>query len=66
MPPQKDALPASPLAPLMVQMLYDTPPVLDFGRLTAKVEEYCGRTDPAHRPAPDATLAHYFMLDVMV
>jgi hypothetical protein len=66
MPTQNDALPASPLAPLMVQMLYDIPPVLDFGRLTAKVEEYCGRTDPAHRPAPDATLAHYFMLDVMV
>ena len=66
MPTKKDRIPASPLAPLMVQMLYDAPPAVDFGRLTAKVEEYCGRTDPAHRPAADATIAHYFMLDAMM
>lgn len=56
-------IPASPLAPLIVQLLYDIPPIVDFAQLTAKVEQYCGRTDPRHHPAPDAKLAQYFMLD---
>jgi hypothetical protein len=61
-----DDIPASPLAPLMVQFLYGAPPAIDFGRLTVKIEEYCGRTDAATRPAAEATVAHYFMLDTMV
>lgn len=61
-----DDLPASPIAPLIVQLLYESPPTLDFARLTAKVEEYCGRTDPRSRPTADAKLAHYFMLDAEV
>jgi hypothetical protein len=60
-----DDIPASPLAPLMVQLLYDSPPAIDFTQLTAKVEQYCGRTDPRTRPAQDAKMAHYFMLDAM-
>ena len=62
----KDDIPASPMAPLIVQLLYDAPPTLDFARLTAKVEEYCGRTDPRKQPAADAEIAHYFMLDAQV
>jgi len=62
----KDEIPASPISPLMVQLLYETPPSIDFPRLTSKVEEYCGRTDPNARPAADADLAHYFMLDAQV
>jgi hypothetical protein len=60
---KKDDIPASPIAPLIVQMLYGTPPALNFGLLTSKVEEYCGRIDPAYRPAQDADLAQYFMID---
>src|SRR5437762_12902866 len=61
-----DDIPASPIAPLLVQFLYDTPPALDFVRLTARVEEYCGRTDPRKHPTADAKMALYFMLDAQV
>jgi hypothetical protein len=63
---KKDDIPASPLAPLMVQLLYDTAPTVDCVRLTTKVEQYCGRIDPATRPAADATMAHYFMVDAQM
>src|SRR4051812_22726610 len=66
MPEAKDSIPATPMAPLMVQFLYDGAPTIDFARLTAKVEEYCGRTDEGNRAAPDSKMAHYFMLDALV
>jgi hypothetical protein len=50
----------------MVQMLYDALPTIDFAQRTAKVEEYCGRTDEANRPAAGANMAHYFMVDAAV
>jgi hypothetical protein len=62
-PSKEDPIPASPLAPLIVQLLYDFKPAIGFEHLTRKVEEYCGRIDAQMRPAPNADHAHYFMLD---
>ncbi len=66
MPDSKDDIPASPMAPLIVQLLYQTPPSIDFARLTTKVEQYCGRTDPKTHPSSSANMAHYFALDAQV
>src|SRR6185503_3751436 len=65
MPDSKGDIPASPMAPLMVQLLYETTPSIDFARLTTKVEEYSGRTDPKTHPRASAKVAHYFMLDAL-
>jgi hypothetical protein len=58
-------IPASPMAPLMVQLFYDRAPRVDMERLTEKVEAYCGRVDPAQRPRPQSESAQYFMLDAL-
>ncbi len=54
------------MTPLLVQLLYEIPPTIDFTCLTAKVEKYCGRTDPKTHPVAGADMSHYFMLDAQV
>ena len=60
-------IPASPVSPLIVQLFYERPPLLDMEQLTARVQAYCGRVsqDSKSLPAPGSNRAHYFMLDAL-
>lgn len=62
---KSDAIPASPLAPLISQFLYVKEPEIDFMELTRAVRRYCGNVDPGHLPGKDSQMAHYFMTDAV-
>jgi hypothetical protein len=66
MPEDQREVPATPMAPLMVQLLYDSRPDIDFKQLTTKVEEYAGPSDPKTWPSAKADRAQYFMLEAVV